>query len=103
MSDSANWTRHGITDTRLVRHFSYVNGKWVAGDGNDTLSVSNPADGTLLGEVASMSGPQARAAVDGAQEAFATWGMTLPQERSAVLRRWLPQLRQQRTPRRRSM
>lgn len=88
MSDSANWTRHGITDTRLVRHFSYVNGKWVAGDGNETLSVTNPADGALLGEVASMSGAQARMAVDAAQDAFATWGMTLPQERSAVLRRW---------------
>ncbi len=88
MSDSANWTRHGITDTRLVRHFSYVNGKWVAGDGNETLSVTNPADGALLGEVASMSAAQARTAVDAAQEAFAIWGMTLPQERSAVLRRW---------------
>ena len=88
MSDSANWTRHGIIDTRLVRHFSYVNGKWVAGDGNETLSVTNPADGALLGEVASMSAAQARTAVDAAQEAFAIWGMTLPQERSAVLRRW---------------
>lgn len=88
MSDSANWTRHGITDTRLVRHFSYVNGKWVAGTGNETLTVTNPADGALLGEVASLSGPQARAAVDAAQDAFAIWGMTLPQQRSAVLRRW---------------
>jgi len=88
MSDSANWTRHGITDTRLVRHFSYVNGKWVAGGNNDTLAVTNPADGALLGQVASLGAAQARAAVDGAQEAFATWGMTLPQDRSAVLRRW---------------
>ncbi|MDA3859021.1 MAG: aldehyde dehydrogenase family protein, partial [Roseovarius sp.] len=88
MSQSANWTRHGITDTRLVRHFYYVNGKWVAGGDNDTLAVTNPADGTLLGEVASLSAAQARAAVDGAQEAFGTWGMTLPQDRSAVLRRW---------------
>jgi len=88
MSDSANWTRHGITDTRLVRHFSYLNGKWVAGGNNDTLAVTNPADGALLGQVASLGAAQARAAVDGAQEAFATWGMTLPQDRSAVLRRW---------------
>jgi len=88
MSDSATWTRNGITDTRLVRNFSYVNGKWTAGDDSQTLAVTNPADGLRLGEVASLSADQARAAVDAAQAAFADWSMTLPQDRSALLRRW---------------
>jgi aspartate-semialdehyde dehydrogenase len=88
MSDSATWTRNGITDTRLVRNFSYVNGKWTAGDDSQTIAVTNPADGARLGEVASLSAAQARAAVDAAQAAFADWSMTLPQDRSALLRRW---------------
>ena len=88
MSDSAIWTRNGITDTRLVRSFGYVGGKWVAGDDNATLAVTNPADGSTLGDVASLTAGQARAAVDAAQGAFDDWAMTLPQDRSAILRRW---------------
>ena len=46
MTDSAIWTRNGITDTRLVRSFAYVNGKWVAGDDNATITVTIPAAAT---------------------------------------------------------
>src|SRR6056297_4029592 len=88
MSDSAIWTRNGVTHTRLVRNFSYVNGKWTAGDDNATITVTNPADGAMLGDVASLSATQAKAAVDAAQAAFPDWSMTLPQDRSALLRRW---------------
>ncbi|RBI73992.1 NAD-dependent succinate-semialdehyde dehydrogenase [Roseovarius sp. TE539] len=88
MTDSAIWTRNGITDTRLVRSFAYVNGKWTAGEGGETITVTNPADGAALGEVASLSADQSRVAVDAAQAAFADWSMTLPQARSRILRRW---------------
>ena len=88
MTDSAIWTRNVITDTRLVRSFAYVNGKWTAGEGGETITVTNPADGAALGEVASLSADQSRVAVDAAQAAFADWSMTLPQARSRILRRW---------------
>ncbi len=88
MSDSAIWTRNGVNDARLVRNFSYVNGKWTAGDDGATVAVTNPADGVTLGDVASLSADQARLAVDGAHAAFPGWSMTLPQDRSAMLRRW---------------
>jgi len=38
--------------------------------------------------VASLSAEESAAAVDVAQAAFAEWSMTLPQERSVILRRW---------------
>jgi len=88
MTVSAIWTRNVITDTRLVRSFAYVNGKWTAGEGGETITVTNPADGAALGEVASLSADQSRVAVDAAQAAFADWSMTLPQARSRILRRW---------------
>src|SRR6056297_1280793 len=88
MSDSAIWTRNGITDTRLVRNFAYLGGKWVAGEDGETIAVRNPGDGAALGDVASLSADQARLAVDAAQDAFDDWAMTLPQERAAILRRW---------------
>ena len=55
MSDSAIWTRNGITDTRLVRNFAYLGGKWVAGEDGETIAVRNPADGAALGDVASLT------------------------------------------------
>lgn len=88
MSDSAIWTRNGVQDTRLIRNFAYVGGKWTAGDDGACIAVHNPADGSKIGEVASLSADQSRAAVDAAQAAFGDWSMTLPQDRSAILRRW---------------
>ena len=77
-----------LADPRLVRQFSYVGGKWVDNADRATFSVTNPADGAWLGEVAKLSGDESRKAVDAAQAAFASWSVTLPQDRAAVLRRW---------------
>jgi len=77
-----------ITDKRLLRSFSYIAGKWVSATDGATLSVTNPADGTLVGEVASLSAVESLAAVDAAQAAFSGWAALMPQERSTILRRW---------------
>jgi len=77
-----------VTDKRLLRHFSYIAGKWVGAADGATFPVTNPADGTLVGEVASLSAVQSAAAVDAAQAAFSGWAGLLPQERSIILRRW---------------
>ena len=77
-----------LADPRLVRQFSYIGGKWCGAANGDTLAVTNPADGSWLGEVASLSAEESAAAVDAAHDAFATWSGLLPQERSRLLRRW---------------
>ena len=77
-----------IADKRLLRSFSYVAGKWVGAADGATLPVTDPADGTLVGEVASLSAEESAAAVDAAQAAFSDWAELRPQERSIVLRRW---------------
>jgi aspartate-semialdehyde dehydrogenase len=77
-----------LGDPRLFRELSYIGGRWVgAGDGR-TLDVTNPADGTVLGAVAALSGTDSRTAVDAAEVAFDSWSHRLPQDRAAVLRRW---------------
>ena len=77
-----------VSDTDLLRHHSYLNGQWYSAVSGDTVEVHDPATGGLLGEVASLSSDEARMAVDAADTAFSDWSMTLPQERSVVLRRW---------------
>lgn len=77
-----------LADTRLMRSFAYVGGRWTAGDGGATFAVTDPADGAAIGHVAALSAAQAHAAADAAEAAFPAWSGLLPQERSAMLRRW---------------
>ncbi|MFD1159214.1 NAD-dependent succinate-semialdehyde dehydrogenase [Roseovarius aestuarii] len=80
--------RDDIADKSLVRCFSYVNGKWRAAGSGKTIPVTDPATGEIIGEVASLSSEESSFAVNAAQVAFPAWSGLLPQERSAILRRW---------------
>ncbi|MXN65546.1 aldehyde dehydrogenase family protein [Stappia sp. GBMRC 2046] len=77
-----------IADPRLFRQFSYIGGKWTASESGASIRVTNPADGGWVGEVANLSAEESVAAVDAAEAAFPEWAALLPQERSAILRRW---------------
>lgn len=77
-----------LQEPDLFREMAYIDGAWCAGENGETMDVTNPADGGLLGSVAHVSQTQSRVAVEAAQRAFADWSMRLPQDRSAVLRRW---------------
>ena len=88
MSESAMSARKDITDKRLLRSVSYIGGKWCAAATGETLAVTDPANGDCLGDVASLSAEESAKAVDSAQAASAGWSAMLPQERSAILRRW---------------
>ncbi|GLQ04823.1 NAD-dependent succinate-semialdehyde dehydrogenase [Sneathiella chinensis] len=77
-----------LRDPTLFREFSYVNGEWIAAAGGQSIEVRDPADGTRIGSVPSLSGTESQEAVDAAEAAFDTWADTLPQERSALLRGW---------------
>ncbi|SEG78595.1 NAD-dependent succinate-semialdehyde dehydrogenase [Marinobacterium lutimaris] len=77
-----------LNDPTLFREFAYVDGEWRSGDGDAKIDVSNPADGSWIGSVASLSAEQSRTAVQVAHKAFGDWSMMLPQDRSRILRRW---------------
>jgi aspartate-semialdehyde dehydrogenase len=88
MSETALSARSDIEDKALVRSFSYINGKWMAAGSGESFAVTDPANGTILGDVAAMSAEESSASVDAAQAAFPAWAALLPQERAAILRRW---------------
>lgn len=77
-----------LADRGLLRQLAYVGGRWVAGKKAASFPVSNPANGEVLSHVASLDAGQAAEAIDTAAEAMRAWRMTLPQERSKVLRTW---------------
>ena len=77
-----------LVDPTLLKSFSYVDGRWVAASDGAVMMVADPADGAILGEVASLSLDDGANAVDVAANALHYWSGTLPQVRSKVLRRW---------------
>jgi aspartate-semialdehyde dehydrogenase len=81
-------TQPALGDARLLRQFSYIDGRWCAAGDGRSFTVRDPANGSRLGDVASLSADEARAAVDPADRAFAGWSALLPQERAKILRRW---------------
>ncbi len=89
MTNIALSARAKISDKSLVRSNSYVNGSWRSARSGDSFSVTDPASGDIIGDVASMSAEESVSALDAAQIAFSGWSGLLPQERSVILRRWL--------------
>lgn len=65
----------------------FIDGEFVAAEDDQTLTVTNPADGTALAEVASASQADARRAVDSVCAAQEEWAATAPRTRSEILRR----------------
>ena len=92
MTATALSARADIADKRLVRSFAYVGGKWRGAASGATFTVTDPATGDNLGEVAKLSGEEATDAVSAAQEAFAGWSGRLPQDRARLLRRWFEEV-----------
>ena len=77
-----------LRDKTLFRELAYIDGRWVAGEKAETFAVSDPATGARLARVASLGEAQTMFAIDAAEKAFPGWRNRLPQERSALLRRW---------------
>ncbi len=77
-----------LNNPSLFREQSYINGHWVSAQNGGTFAVTNPADGSLLAEVAELGVAEARAAIEAAAAAWPAWRSKTAKERSAILRRW---------------
>jgi succinate-semialdehyde dehydrogenase/glutarate-semialdehyde dehydrogenase len=76
----------------IVTHAWIDNGRVSSTDAG-TFRVDNPANGSLIAEVADCGAPEARAATDAAFRAFACWRKLLARERAAHLQAWLALVR----------
>lgn len=77
-----------LADARLLRTLSYIDGKWTCAPDGRTFTVSDPADGTPVAEVAALGAAEATRAVGAAHRAFLPWRGLLPQRRATLLRCW---------------
>ncbi|CAB3794088.1 Glutarate-semialdehyde dehydrogenase [Paraburkholderia caffeinitolerans] len=76
----------GLTETRLWRTSSFIDGEWVASDA--TYTVFDPASGAALAEVSRAGARETLQAVAAAAQAFPAWRDATAAERGAKVRRW---------------
>jgi aspartate-semialdehyde dehydrogenase len=80
--------RESLSDPALLCELAHINGQPVSREGGAKIAVTDPATGAVIGTIPALDAKEAMAAVDAAEAAFANWSGLLPQERSAILRRW---------------
>lgn len=72
--------------SRLLRKGHYIDGRWL--EEGARYAVRNPADGTLVAEVARGGAEETDLAIAAAQRALPAWRGLTAKERSRSLRRW---------------
>ena len=75
-----------MTALNLVETAALIDGLWIEGEA--TFAVTNPADGSLIADVADLGAAETRIAIEAAHRAFPAWAGKTAKERGAILRRW---------------
>ena len=77
-----------LRDPTLFREACYIDGKWVEADSDQTVDVTNPASGDLLGTIPKMGADETRRAIEAANAAYPAWRAKTAKERATILRKW---------------
>ena len=77
-----------LNNPALFRQQCYIDGAWADADSGETVPVSNPANGEVIGTIPRMGADETRRAIEAAEAAFPAWRGKTAKERSNILRRW---------------
>ena len=77
-----------LTDPSLFRTQCYIDGKWLAADDGQSMAISNPATGALVGRIPRLRGAETQRAIAAAHAAGPAWRALTAAERGKLLRRW---------------
>ena len=86
MDDHAVTRPMSLKDPSLLRVDGFVDGAWTST--GKRFDVTNPADGSLVAQVADFDRDAVRRAIDAANAARAGWAGRTALERSKLMRRW---------------
>lgn len=68
-----------LKNPSLLKDKAFVNNEWVSSKSNKTFKVTNPADGSVIGEVPEMgTEEEVEEVIAVAKKAFGTWKNTSP-------------------------
>lgn len=77
-----------LKDQQLLKTQAYINGEWVSADSGKTFSVTNPANGAAIADVADLGAEETRAAIAAADTAMVEWKAMTAKQRAVVLKKW---------------
>ena len=77
-----------LKDQGLFHTKCYIDGDWADADSGETVEVTNPANGDVLGAVPRMGAAETRRAIEAADAAWPAWRARTGKERGAILRGW---------------
>ena len=77
-----------LNNPALFKQKCYIAGEWCDADDGETIDVTNPATGELLGTIPKMGAAETKRAIEAANAAWPAWRSLLSKERAAILRRW---------------
>ncbi len=77
-----------LKDSSLFRQQCYIDGAWVDADGGETVEVTDPATGEVMGTIPKMGADETRRAIEAANAAYPAWRGLTAKERAVIIRRW---------------
>ena len=77
-----------LNDPTLLKTDGYFDGAWRAAASGARFSVTNPATGETIAEVADMAAAETKSAIAAADASWKPWERRLAKERAAILRKW---------------
>ena len=77
-----------LQDSSLLHEKCYINGQWLDADSASTITVTNPANGDVLGTIPDMGETETQASIDAAEAALPAWRALTAKERANKLQAW---------------
>jgi len=77
-----------LQDSSLLHEKCYINGQWLDADSAVTITVTNPANGEVLGTIPEMGAAETQIAIDAANAALPAWRGLTAKERAVKLQAW---------------
>jgi succinate-semialdehyde dehydrogenase/glutarate-semialdehyde dehydrogenase len=77
-----------LSDMSLFRQQAFVDGAWIDADSGETIEVTNPANGEVLGTVPKLGAAETRRAIEAAERAWPAWRAKTGKERANIMRKW---------------
>jgi aspartate-semialdehyde dehydrogenase len=73
---------------RFMMPLAFIDGGWTESTDGARIDVKNPANGQIVGQVASVTSAQVTEAIDAAERALPSWSRVSAAEKSVLLQRW---------------
>ena len=71
---------------KLVETAAFIDGLWI--EAGATFEVTNPADGSVIAQVADLGAAETTIAIEAAHRALPAWAARTAKDRGAILRKW---------------